>query len=795
MAAFCHETVINAWHDTAMRWLTTLLSLIFSNLLPRSSQRLRHLPRRVLLTLLALGLLPLVLLYYWAGLWLDEILFRRYRDVHVQKPLFILGVPRSGTTALHETLALDHQFTTTKTWECLLAPAISHRHLWTTMSQVDRAIGGPLRSLAAWLNHHLLKPLTQSHPLSATAPEEDYLTLLPQLSAFILIVGFPHSRWLWRLGRGDDALHPSETQKLMTQYRRSIQRHLYFHGPDRTYLAKNASHGVLVGSLLEAFPDARFIACVRPPEEVVSSQIASLTPALSLLHGAFDQESFNQKIQQQLYFTYTHLLHMLPQHAPSRSLFIPLHAQRANLIDVIQTLYAQFSLPMEQAFTQHVRARAETASKWRSTHQHRLADYNLDREKVAIQYAKVTEHFDFRSQHPVISEQLRPYATGKRVVVVCDAAEERNGVGSYYTDLTAHLQTELAAISLIGPETVPHWHKLPLPGDATQSLSIPSPKSLFARLAHAQPHVIIVATPGPYGLMATLMAPYFGARVIFGLHTDYEALAGLYWGKVRSQINRWGMGLVNRLIMQRADVVISNAEPMHKLAMSKGAKCAIQVSTPIARDYIDAPRRPLQGPLRRILFVGRLAAEKRIDLCIAAAEELPDWDFLIAGDGPERDEVNAAANRLNNLTALGWVPRQALREVIDSADILVLPSTVEAFGTVALEAMIRGRVALVSPGCGIADWPELAAHLEVMQPDESLTDALRRLAQYETTMLTEKAQAGQMAAQAMALQCIDDWAAVINNRSHHHASLARPEYPRCHATHAHGRGSAHQGVH
>ena len=45
---------------------------------------------------------------------LDEIFFSGYKDIEVKKPLFIVGVPRSGTTFLHRMLSKDEQFTAIK---------------------------------------------------------------------------------------------------------------------------------------------------------------------------------------------------------------------------------------------------------------------------------------------------------------------------------------------------------------------------------------------------------------------------------------------------------------------------------------------------------------------------------------------------------------------------------------------------------------------------------------------------------------------------------------------------------
>ena len=747
------------------RVITAWLGLIGAGLLPVRDGVLRNGPRRWAVTLGLSALLPIALVYYALGLGLDELLFRRYRRQPVRRPVFIIGVPRSGTTALHEALAHDPQFTTQRTWECLLAPAISHRYAWRGLARADRWLGAPLQRLAGALNRRFLAPLTDAHPIAARAPEEDYLSLLPWLSAFILVVGFPDSVRLWRLGRGDAALTDAEKQRLMRHYRRMIQRHLFFHGGNATYLAKNASHATLVATLEAAFPDARFIACLRDPAEVVSSQLSSLAPALEALHGRVHRAPLNRRMLRQLQFGYRQLLSVLPRDVGARAVLIPLPAQRQGLAATLRATYTALDLPLTAEFAGHLEALGAQARHHRSGHRHALGDHDLSAATIAEQFAEIRSAFDFAGTRPLRADQVAAPAPRRRVLVVSDAAPRRNGVGTYYSDLIEHLRDRVGAIELIaaGDPEQPrsHWYETGLPGDATQRIAVPAPRAFYHSLQAAQPDTLIVATPGPYGVLAAVMARRLGARLIFGLHTDYEALATLYWDRVRGALNRALMAGVNAVVFRRAAVVVSNSAHMHQLARDKGARHAVRVHTPVPRAFLDTPVAALETPPRRILFVGRLAAEKRVDAVIEAAAAHPDCRLRIAGDGPQRDTVEAAAGRLANLDYLGWLDRPALLEALDVSDVLVLPSQVEAFGTVALEAMARGRITLVSPGCGIADWPEFAPGLRVMDRDESVTRALQRLLDTPSDDLAECAATGRAQAVAMARRCRDEWQALI----------------------------------
>jgi glycosyltransferase involved in cell wall biosynthesis len=99
---------------------------------------------------------------------------------------------------------------------------------------------------------------------------------------------------------------------------------------------------------------------------------------------------------------------------------------------------------------------------------------------------------------------------------------------------------------------------------------------------------------------------------------------------------------------------------------------------------------------RRILYSGRLVPVKRVDLLIAAfqilADERPEWDLVIAGDGPERDNLTAMVipSLRDRVRFLGFINGpDSLAAIYGASDILVLPSDYEPWGVVVTEAATR----------------------------------------------------------------------------------------------------------
>ncbi len=198
------------------------------------------------------------------------------------------------------------------------------------------------------------------------------------------------------------------------------------------------------------------------------------------------------------------------------------------------------------------------------------------------------------------------------------------------------------------------------------------------------------------------------------------------------------------------------------------------MGTPLGPEFVNRAPAPLAEPLDSVLYVGRLAAEKNLERFLAMAEQRPDCRFTVAGDGPLRPLVEEHAWRLPNLTFLGWCSRERVVEQLDAHQVLVLPSSVEAFGTVALEALARQRLVITTPVCGINQWPALARVLAVAGPDESLADTLARLQALTPAARRERAEAGRRAALAMNQEAVDGWLQVLQGCARHGAVLPKP---------------------
>ena len=361
--------------------------------------------------------------------------------------------------------------------------------------------------------------------------------------------------------------------------------------------------------------------------------------------------------------------------------------------------------------------------------------------------------------------QHAPTAEDLRVVVLSDAVPSRNGVGTYYDDLVEHLRDRVACVELVTPtdpeaEAEPTGWAFPMPGDPTQKLFVPSVAQLWPEISRIDPHVIVAATPGLYGLLGLGIATRRRIRLCFAYHSQYTEMAGLYWETWLGRVYQSVLELLDRLMFRTSAVVVAhNAALVEAVREERGGDVRL-VGTPIPKSFLEPPA-PLGGELRSVAYVGRLAPEKDVGAVLDAARELPDITFRIAGDGPLRTGVEQLAAELDNVEYLGWLEREDVRDLLDDSDLLVLPSRLETFGTAALEAMARQRIVLVSHQCGIVHWDRLAAGLFRIEAEETVTDALRRIERAPAAEWRERARLARAAAENINEITIAHWIETI----------------------------------
>jgi glycogen synthase len=141
----------------------------------------------------------------------------------------------------------------------------------------------------------------------------------------------------------------------------------------------------------------------------------------------------------------------------------------------------------------------------------------------------------------------------------------------------------------------------------------------------------------------------------------------------------------------------------------------------------------------RLLCLGRLVAEKGFDSALTAfatvRNRLPSARLVIAGDGPERSKLQQQTIELglaDSVEFVGSVPPETAAHLIDEATLVVMPSRLEGFGLVALEAALMARPVVAARVGGL---PEVVVHeqtglLVAVNDSQALAQAIVRLLEH-----------------------------------------------------------------
>jgi glycosyltransferase involved in cell wall biosynthesis len=157
--------------------------------------------------------------------------------------------------------------------------------------------------------------------------------------------------------------------------------------------------------------------------------------------------------------------------------------------------------------------------------------------------------------------------------------------------------------------------------------------------------------------------------------------------------------------MRASDAWLVYGSRSERDAIELGADPERVVFAPITALVPEAstPDRVRGGGTTRYLFVGRLIERKGLDVLLDAFARVEGGELHIAGDGPLRPMVEAAAARDPRIRDAGHVAGEALARAYAEADVLIVPSLYEPWGLVVHEGLAYGLPVITTDQVGAAD--------------------------------------------------------------------------------------------
>jgi len=157
------------------------------------------------------------------------------------------------------------------------------------------------------------------------------------------------------------------------------------------------------------------------------------------------------------------------------------------------------------------------------------------------------------------------------------------------------------------------------------------------------------------------------------------------------------------------DALVALGAPTQKVTVLRNGVDTTLFRPPADR---DALRQRLGYTRPTIVSVGLLIERKGYHRTIEAMRDLPDFDLVIIGEGPERAALQTLAGRLgvaNRVRLIGARPHAELPDHYGAADLSVLASSREGWANVLLESMACGTPVVAS---NIWGNPEVVQRIE-----------------------------------------------------------------------------------
>jgi len=376
----------------------------------------------------------------------------------------------------------------------------------------------------------------------------------------------------------------------------------------------------------------------------------------------------------------------------------------------------------------------------------------------------------------IMVDSLRPARRSLRIAVVTETyPPEVNGVSATIARVVNGLHDRGHELQLVRPrqdrsdnagddDRLLHvlMRGLPIPRYPQLKMGLPSKRSLVKLWTTHRPDVVHIVTEGPLGWSALQAAAHLKLPVVSDFRTNFHAYSrhyGMAW--LRSPIM-----VYLRKVHNRTACTMVPTEGLRRELAASGFKRLRVVSRGVDTRQFDPSRRSEAlranwGAARNapvVLCVGRLAAEKNLELLLTAFEAVrlaaPSARLVLVGDGPDRAQL---AQRCPSAVFAGMRHGEDLAAHYASADIFLFPSVTETFGNVVPEAMASG---LAVVGFDYAAAGQLIRHgenglLVRMEDRESFCDVARGLAE-------ELPHARALGAQARLAACRLDWGRIVD---------------------------------
>jgi hypothetical protein len=319
----------------------------------------------------------------------DLQLYPNISRQEIREPLFIVGLPRSGTSVLHRLLGADPEHRCPLMWE-VRSPSPP------TRAGEKRRIQNAMQSCKFF--NWLVPTFRYVHVVGAEVPQECVSLMTPTFLSdqFDAMYYVPSYRaWFFRQN-----LQPAY------EYHRRFLQHLQFRRAGRRWILKAPTHMFAMPALLSVYPDALFVQTHRTPVDAMASVSSLVTILRSAFSDAVDPLIVGREAIDYWSETMKKFLRERDRLENNRICDIQYDEIRRDPIRAVRRIYEYFGWSLSHEAERRMRALVASQAKRQSAnHRYDLSQFGSSAGEVFSVFETYCQRFGFAEPSSVQRQQ------------------------------------------------------------------------------------------------------------------------------------------------------------------------------------------------------------------------------------------------------------------------------------------------------------------------------------------------------------------------------------------------------
>lgn len=302
-------------------------------------------------------------------------------EAPIEQPLVIIGLPRTGTSALHQLLSQDPALQGLAHWLSVTPKPRPPRALW---GEDPDFVACDERLKLIFERSPEMKAI---HFMQADMVDECW-RLLSQ--------SFAHSSWqAWAdVPSYDDWWAQHDMRPAYARHRRNLQL-IGHREPEKRWLLKDSTHLFDLGSFLDVYPDARIIHTHRDPVKSVASVCSLCWAARRPLSAHPDPASFGRSTLELWLRGVLSAVEVRRERDAKQFCDLPFGKFQEDPVAAVEWVYEHFGIEYTAGADAAIRRfRAENPQGKHGAHAYDLETWGLDADEIRERFEPYVEAFD-----------------------------------------------------------------------------------------------------------------------------------------------------------------------------------------------------------------------------------------------------------------------------------------------------------------------------------------------------------------------------------------------------------------